>query len=298
MDAESPRGGSGGGEGGGPTGAVWRTTVHSMAMPFAIEIVRDDASLVGGRCPTEEECAAAVTAFHRDLAWADDVFSLWRDDTPLARLARGEITVDDCPPAVGDVFAECESYREKTDGAFDPRRPDGVLDPSGVVKTWAVDRAAWRLEALGAAGWLVGASGDVLVSGLAPGMVPWTVGIADPRDPDDPVGGPTLDVVDLGGGADLRFRALATSGTAQHGEHIWNPATGRTESAYLQASVLGTDLVECDAWATAIVAGGAEVAVAAQRRGLEVLCIPRPAAGAAPAEAIPALASPGWPGAS
>jgi thiamine biosynthesis lipoprotein len=269
-----------------------------MAMPFAVEIVRGDPSLVGGPGPSEEECAAAVAAFHRDLVWADDVFSLWRDDTPLARLARGEITVDDCPPAVGEVFAECERYREITDGAFDARRPDGVLDPSGIVKTWAVDRAAWRLESLGAAGWLVGASGDVLVSGFAPGMVPWAVGIADPRDADDPQGGPTLDVVALGGGIDARFRAMATSGTAQHGEHIWNPATGLRESAFLQASVMGTDLVECDAWATAIVAGGADVAIAAQRHGLEVLCIPRPAAGADAAETIPALASPGWPGAA
>jgi len=281
---------------GAPPGDVWRTTVHSMAMPFAIEIVRGDPSLIGGVGPSEGQCAAAAAAFHRDLVWADDTFSLWRDDTPLARLARGEITVDDCPPAVGDVLAECERYREVTDGAFDARRPDGVLDPSGIVKTWAVDRAAWRLEALGAAGWLVGASGDVLVAGLAPGMVPWTVGIADPRDPADPVGGPTLDVVALGGGMELRYRALATSGTAQHGEHIWNPATGRRESAFVQASVIGTDLVECDAWATAIVAGGADVAIAAQRHGLEVLCIPRLAPGADPGATVPALASPGWPG--
>lgn len=281
-----------------PTGgaSVWKATVHSMAMPFAIAIVRDDPALVGGRGPSEEECAAAVAAFHRDLIWADDVFSLWRDDTPLSRLARGEITVDDCPPAVGEVFAQCERYREITDGAFDARRPDGVLDPSGIVKTWAVDRAAWRLEALGGAGWLVGASGDVLVSGFAPGMVPWTVGIADPRSPEDPVGGPSLDVVALGGGMDVSFRALATSGTAQHGEHIWNPATGRRESAFVQASVIGTDLVECDAWATAIVAAGADAAIAAQRHGLEVLCIPRPEAGADPAATIPALASPRWPG--
>jgi thiamine biosynthesis lipoprotein len=277
--------------------AVWGTTIHSMAMPFAIEIVRGDPSLVGGPGPSEAECAAAVAAFHRDLKWADDVFSLWRDDTPLTRLARGEITVDDCPPAVGEVFAECERYREITNGAFDARRPDGVLDPTGIVKTWAVARAAWRIEALESSGWLIGASGDVLVSGFAPGMAPWRVGIADPREGGNPQGGPTLGVLHMGGGLDAPFRALATSGTAQHGEHIWNPATGRMESEFAQASVVGTDLVECDAWATAIVSGGANVAIAAQMHGLEVLCIPRPAAGADPADTIPALVSAGWPGA-
>jgi thiamine biosynthesis lipoprotein len=276
--------------------SVWRTTVHSMAMPFAVEIVRGDPTVLGGPGPSEDQCANVVAAFHRDLMWADDIFSLWRADTPLSRLARGEITVDDCPSAVGEVLAECERYRELTDGAFDARRPDGVLDPSGIVKTWAVVRAAWRLDALEAAGWLVGASGDVLVSGSAPGSEPWRIGLADPRRADDPQGAPTLDVVSLGGTLDAPFRSLATSGTAQHGEHIWNPATGLMRAEFVQASVIGTDLVECDAWATAIIAGGAEVALAAQRRGLEILCIPGSAADADGQEAIPALASAGWPG--
>ena len=279
----------------------WRTTVTSMAMPFAIEIVRSDPGVVGADGPDEAACESAVAAFHRDLQWADDVFSLWRDDTPMCRLARGEITVDDCPPAVGEVLDECERYRELTGGAFDARRPDGVLDPTGIVKTWAVARAAWRLEALGAVGWLIGASGDVLVAGFAADMRPWTVGIADPRSGGNPQAGPMIDAVALGGGVDARFRALASSGTAQHGEHIWNPATGRKESAFVQASVVGVDLVECDAWATAIVAGGQEVAVEAQRRGLEVLCIPRGDLNdgdATRSASVDALSSPGWPGAA
>jgi len=276
--------------------SVWRRTVDAMAMPFVIEIVRDDPDLGGGGVG-EGDCAAAVSAFHRDLMWADDVFSLWRDDTPLCRLARGEITVDDCPPAVGEVLGECERYRQLTDGAFDARRPDGVLDPTGIVKTWAVARAAWRFEALGSPGWLIGASGDVLVSGFGPGMSPWRVGIADPRVLGDPQGGPTLGVLHLGGGVDAPFRALASSGTARHGEHIWNSATGRMESEYAQASVVGTDFVGCDAWATAIVSGGADVALAAQRHGLEVLCIPHRAADERDAGTVAALMSPGWPGA-
>jgi thiamine biosynthesis lipoprotein len=59
-----------------------------------------------------------------------------------------------------------------------------------------------------------------------------------------------------------------------------------------QASVVGADLVECDAWATAIVAGGADVALAAQRRGLEVLLLP---GGDEAGGRIRAEASPGWP---
>ncbi len=270
----------------------YSAVVESMAMPFVVEIVRDP-SIVGAPGPDDEACARAVEAFHRDLDWADDVFSLWRPETPLSRLARGEISVDDCPPAVGEVLAECERYRELTGGAFDARRPDGVLDPTGIVKTWAVARAAWRIEALGAAGWLIGASGDALAYGVGPDLGPWRVGIADPRRAGDPQAAEGLDVVRLGAGVDAPYRAVASSGTAQHGEHIWNPTTGRREAAFLQASVVGGDLVECDAWATAIVAGGEAVAAEAQRHGLEVLCV---ATDAGDEGALRALVSPGWPG--
>jgi thiamine biosynthesis lipoprotein len=141
---------------------------------------------------------------------------------------------------------------------------------------------------------MVGASGDAVAVGTAPDGMPWRVGIADPRRADDPQGEAVLDVVEMGDGLDPGPHALATSGTAQHGEHIWNPRSEGGRAAYAQVSVAGRDLVECDAWATAIVAGGAEVALAAQRRGLEVLCIPPVAGGEG--GAIAAEASPGWPG--
>ncbi|MBN2176113.1 MAG: FAD:protein FMN transferase [Demequinaceae bacterium] len=258
-------------------GRVVRTVVEAMTMPFAVEVVGAG----------EAEAGEAIRAFQADLEWAEATFSLWRPDSPLARFNRGEVSLDECPPAVGEVVAECERYREETDGYFDARRPDGVLDPTGIVKTWAVVRASRRLDALDAAGWMVGASGDVVVSGVSEASGPWRVGIADPRLTGSPEGRPVLDVIALGG----RHRALATSGTAQHGQHIWNPRTGEGEAALVQASVVGADLVECDAWATAIIAGGREVALAAQRGGLEVLTIPD-------AESTGPLrgeASPGWP---
>lgn len=265
-----------------------RRVVEAMAMPFAIDVVVDRIDR-----ETEKAVDGAVGAFHADLRWADDVFSLWRDDTPLSRLARGEISVEDCPPAVGEVLAECERYRVETDGFFDARRPDGVLDPTGIVKTWAVARATWRLDALGASGYMVGASGDAVVSGTAPDGMPWRVGIADPRRT-NPHEAHVLDVVELGGDLDPGRRSLATSGTAQHGEHLWNPRSKEYQAAYAQVSVVGSDLVECDAWATAIAAGGATIALAAQRRGLEVLCIP-PGSGVE-GGSVAAESSPGWPG--
>ncbi len=268
---------------GSPDAAVFQRTLHAMAMPFVVTVARRPADV------SERDLEAAAAAMQADLTWADEVFSLWKEDSPLSRLARGDIHIDDCPPAVGEVLAECERYREATDGAFDARRPDGAVDPTGLVKTWAVMRASRHLDQLGVGDFIIGASGDVLSSGLDPAGQPWRIGIADPRYAGDPQAGDLVDMVEL---SDER-RALCTSGTAQHGEHIWN-TDGRMEARYAQVSVVGADLVAADAWATATVAGGAKTALAAQAAGFEVLCIES----AQGAGELAAVTSPGWPGAA
>lgn len=234
----------------------WRETVHAMGMPFRVTVdgARDDVDL-----------DAALARFHAELNCADDVFSLWREDSYLAHFHRGDITLDEAPPELLEVLQACEWYRGATEGAFDARGPDG-LDPTGLVKGWAVVRAARALEGMGKA-WMVDASGDILISDSADAR--WRVGIADPRVHGDPDGTATLDVVELGPHA----RALATSGTAQRGAHIWDPATGAAARHVLQASVVGASLVDADVWATAIVAGGLDVLPLAAEAGLDALVV-------------------------
>jgi thiamine biosynthesis lipoprotein len=180
-------------------------------------------------------------------------------------LHRGEITLDDAPPELLEVLQACEWYRSATDGFFDARGPDG-LDPTGLVKGWAVVRAARALDGIGDS-WMVDASGDVLVSDAPDAR--WRVGIADPRVKGDPDGTAALDVVELGAGR----RALATSGVAQRGAHIWDPATGSAARHVLQASVVGESLVDADVWATAIVAGGMDALSIAADAGYEALVV-------------------------
>lgn len=238
-----------------PRMETYRTTVHAMAMPFVVEIDDPDAHAV----------EPAVAAFHAELTWADDVFSLWKDDSYLQLLHRGEITLDEAPRELREVLEACEWFRDATAGGFDARRPDGTLDPTGLVKGWAVARAARHLAGAEGSGWMVGASGDVLVSPRASRRI----GIADPRVKGDPAGTPVVDTVELGGA----FTALATSGGAQVVDHIWDPVTGEVARHFLQVSVAGTDLTQVDAWATAICGGGPRIVAAALERGLEVMVI-------------------------
>lgn len=234
-------------------------TVHSMAMPFRVSVETADAAAAH----------RAMDAFHRELEWADAVFSLWREDSAVSQFNRGEIAVDEGPPELLEVLQACEWYRGLTEGAFDARGTVGI-DPTGLVKGWAVARASAALEALGAP-WMVDASGDVVVSGPRADGSLWRVGIADPLVHGDPQGHEVVDVVDLGG----KYLALATSGQSQRGGHIWDPATGEAAAHSLQVSVVAEGLVEADVWATAIAARGNPALQLAASAGLEVLVVTR-----------------------
>ncbi len=52
----------------------------------------------------------------------------------------------------------------------------------------------------------------------------------------------------------VRDGAVATSGTAERGAHIWDPAAGRPATALAQVTVTGPDLALADGYATAAMA--------------------------------------------
>jgi thiamine biosynthesis lipoprotein len=262
----------------------WRVTLHAMGMPFRVTLEVAVADLG----PTHVEIVPverATAELQAQLDWADGVFSLWRDDSLMSQYNRGEMALDEGSQELLDVLQACEWYRGVTDGAFDARGPHG-LDPSGLVKSWAVARAAHVLSGAATA-WMVDASGDVLVSGPKADGSPWRVGIADPRVQGDPDGTAALDVVELGPHA----RALATSGVAQRGAHIWDPATGAAAQHVLQASVIGDSLVDADVWATAIMAGGLDALSLAADAGCEALVV----VAERPDGSFDTVASAGWP---
>ncbi|WP_061960457.1 FAD:protein FMN transferase [Demequina flava] len=251
-------------------------TVTAMAMDFTLTVVGDvaDASL-----------DTVMPHVDSDLQWVDAVFSTFREDSWISRMGAGAATVSDAPPAVAEVLDLCEHFREETGGHFDARTPDGRIDPTGIVKTWAMQRSAWRIALLGAEGWSWGCAGDIQVSGTPPTDAGWRIGVADPRAEPGPAARTVAKVV-LGGGK-RSPHAIATSGRATAGS-IWTPRQERGAQV-AQASVIGPDIVQCDAWATAIVAGGAEVARRAPKYGVEVLALRQVG------ERIKSSRTPGWP---
>ena len=167
----------------------------------------------------------------------------------VSRLSRGEIDLADCPAEVHEVLALGERARVESGGAFDVRRPgpDGVptLDPSGVVKGWAVQRASAHLRALPDTDVCLSAGGDMVCHVADDARPAWRVGIEDPRDPQQ-----------LLATVEVRRGAVATSGTAHRGEHITDARTGDLPGAVASVTVLADDLTWADIDATAAYAMG------------------------------------------
>ncbi|KOT26153.1 thiamine biosynthesis protein, partial [Streptomyces caelestis] len=120
----------------------------------------------------------AVAGLHR----VDEVFSTYRDDSQVSRLARGELGVGECDPEVAEVLELAAEAERVSDGWFSARYR-GRLDPTGIVKGWAVERAARRLAAAGAVGVNVNGGGDVQVLGVPGAGRPWRGGVAGPLPP-------------------------------------------------------------------------------------------------------------------
>jgi FAD:protein FMN transferase len=192
------------------------------------------------------------------FAAADARFSLYRADSELSRIAAGGLSLSAASPPVRGMYALALRWRQETGGLFTPHRPDGVLDLNGVVKADTIQAAGRLLQEAGATDWCLNVGGDILACGEQfPGR-PWTIGVVDPHHRNE-----LLTQVIAGPGR----RAVATSGTAERGEHIWragfppNPTLPRSHPdrflpRLVQVSVMAEDIVTADVLATAILAGG------------------------------------------
>ncbi|MEU6808743.1 FAD:protein FMN transferase [Streptomyces sp. NPDC046831] len=192
----------------------------------------------------------AVAGLHR----VDEVFSTYRDDSQISRLLREELTVGECDPDVGEVLRLGAEAERVSEGWFSLRY-GGRLDPTGIVKGWAAERAAQRIAAAGPDGVSVNGGGDVQLLGAPEPGRPWRVGVSDPLRP-----GGLAAVVSAAGAEEL---AVATSGTAERGAHIVDPRTGRAAVSDLVAvTVVAPSLTWADCWATAAFARGSREGLA------------------------------------
>lgn len=169
-------------------------------------------------------------------------FSPYKPASEISRLGRGELILDECHADVAEVLSRCEDLRRQTHGVFNAWRwrPDGRLDPSGIVKGWAVERAAELLQEAGARNFCINAGGDIVARGKPQPGRDWRIGIRHPGDASALAA--VIEVTDL---------AVATSGNYERGDHITDARTGMPQGELVSMTVAGPSLTLADAYATA-----------------------------------------------
>jgi FAD:protein FMN transferase len=210
-----------------------RKTRLIMGMPITVEIV--------DRVP-----ASHLENVYDYFTAVDRRFSLYKPDSEISAYNRGEIAFNDLSGEMLEVLNLADRTKSDTNGMFEVRRPDGVLDPSGIVKGWAVRNAALVLKESGVKNFYVDAGGDIQTSGKNEDGENWRIGIRNPFNEQE-----IVKAVSLGN------HGIATSGTYVRGQHIYNPnRPGKHITDIVSISVIGADVLEADRFATAAFAMG------------------------------------------
>ncbi len=203
-----------------------------MGMPITLEI--EDAKVTYNDLDK-------VFAYFESI---DETFSTYKATSEISKINTGELSIAHASADIQTILALSEQTKADTHGYFDIRH-NGVYDPSGIVKGWAISNAAHLLKAQGFRNFYVDAGGDVQVVGNKNGK-PWRVGIRNPFNRNEYV--KVLALTDKG---------IATSGTAIRGQHIYDPHRRDVSLVdIVSITIIGPDIYDADRFATAAFAMG------------------------------------------
>jgi thiamine biosynthesis lipoprotein len=204
-----------------------------MGMPITVEIV-DDAP------------AGLLDDVFDYFAAVDARFSVFKPDSEISALNQGRIAAADVSAEMQEVLGLAERTKRETGGYFEIRRSDGLVDPCGIVKGWAIRNAADLIRRSGARDFYVDAGGDIQTGGMNQDGEDWRIGIRNPFNEREIIKAVTP-----------KGRGIATSGTYVRGQHIYNPREpGRWIEDIVSLSVIGPDVLEADRFSTAAFAMG------------------------------------------
>jgi thiamine biosynthesis lipoprotein len=196
------------------------------------------------------------------FASVDARYSPYKPDSEVSRINAG-LPESEWSNEMKAVLARCEKTKLQTRGYFDVYHK-GRLDPSGLVKGWAVKAASDLLRKRRYEHFYIDAGGDIQAQGQNADHLPWRIGIRNPAKRDE-----IIKVVSASG------KGVATSGAYVRGDHIYNPLDSyRPACGVTSITVIGPDVYEADRFATAAYAMGADGAVfIAELKGFEAYMI-------------------------
>lgn len=210
----------------------YKVTRILMGMPIAVEIV-------GEHVPKK-----IFDTVYNLFAAVDTRYSPFKPESEVSRINAG-LPQSAWSREMQHIMALCEQTKQETDGYFDAYN-QGRFDPSGIVKGWAIQRAAELLLASGYDNFYIEAGGDIAAYGCNAEGVPWRIGIRNPFN--------RQEVIKV---LHIQNKGVATSGAYIRGDHIYNPHTpGSVPKGVASITVIGPDVYNADRFATAAYAMG------------------------------------------
>lgn len=204
-----------------------------MGMPITVEIV-DNSARVGD-----------FDMVYDYFSYVDNVFSPYKPESEISRIRDGKLSPSLSGQDIDLILRLAQETKNLTGGYFDIYR-NGRLDPSGIVKGWTINNAANLLKKNGFSDFYVDAGGDIQVSGKNSHGQNWRVGIRHPQKKNQ--------IVKV---LSLTNEGVATSGTYERGNHIYNPKIQcPLISDVISLTVIGPNVYEADRFATAAFAMG------------------------------------------
>src|SRR5256712_3059042 len=134
-----------------------------MGMPITVEVV--DPSV------TEADIEKVFASFRA----VDDTFSTYKEHSEISKINRGELCEEEYSDEMKTILALSEQTRQETRVYFDIYH-NGIADPSGIVKGWAILQAAHMLKEAGFTNFYIDAGGDIQGAGKKSGN-PWRIRI-------------------------------------------------------------------------------------------------------------------------
>ena len=202
-----------------------------MGMPITVDIVGE----------VEDALFSKVFDYFNAV---DAKFSTYKTTSEVSFINRGEIKPEEHSDEMKEILFLSKKTNYETNGYFDIFQ-DGKIDPSGLVKGWAILNAANILREEGFENFYIDAGADIEIMGKNSEDKPWRVGIRNPLSPREII--KSLQISD---------RGVATSGIYERGKHIYNPKTHSFETDLASMTVIGPDVFEADRFATAAFAMG------------------------------------------
>ena len=204
-------------------------------MPAIIEIVDSNASPL------------VFEEVFNYLISVDEKFSPYKKNSEITLYNEGKIDKKNLSDDLKKVLELSEETKNETNGFFNIFH-NRKIDPSGLVKGWAIYNASLILRKKGFKNFYVEIAGDIEVAGLNNEGKKWIIGIRNPFNKKE-----NVKVVHLSD------KGIATSGTYVQGDHIYNPKKpNETIKDIVSLTVIGPNIYEADRFATAAFAMGRE----------------------------------------